>query len=396
MKYIIVIGDGMADYPLEELNGRTPLEEAHTPNMDFIANKGKNGRLKTIPEGIGAGSDIANLSILGYDPKKYYTGRGPIEAASIGVEMGPKDIAFRCNLITEKNGIIEDYCADHISSEEAKKLMEEMNHAFGDIGNFYPGVSYRNLFLLHDSNEEINTTPPHDVLGSRIIDNLVKPENNTAKKLNKMILDSKNLLSKHEVNIKRVKEGKKPGNMVWLWGQGRKPKMETFKERYGISGAIISAVDLIKGIGIYAGMEIVKVPGATGYYDTNYEGKAEYILKALDKHDFVYAHVEAPDEASHAGDIEMKIKTIEDLDKRLIGTLLRKLEGDYTIAVLPDHVTPIKSRTHTSEAVPFAIYSPSIRGDGVKTFNEKSVKDGSLGIFEGKDFLNFLLKGNYQ
>jgi 2,3-bisphosphoglycerate-independent phosphoglycerate mutase len=306
MKYLVVVGDGMADYPIKELGGKTPLQVANTPNMDEVAARGVSGTLKTIPEEMGAGSDVANLSILGYDPRKYYTGRGPLEAASIGVKMGSKDIAFRCNLITEKDGKLADYCADHISTEEAKKLIDTLNESYSEIGEFYAGVSYRHLFLLREADEDLICTPPHDVIGGTISDHLIKPRDNPiAEKLNDMILDSKNILSKHPINIEREEKGKNPANMIWLWGQGKRPQMETLFQKYGVKGAIVSAVDLIKGIGVYAGMSVINVPGATGYYDTNYEGKADYALKALEDHDYVYVHVEAIDEAAHAGDLEI-------------------------------------------------------------------------------------------
>jgi len=395
MKYLVIVGDGMADCPLEELQGKTPLQVAHKPNMDEIAAKGRCGLLMTIPKGMEAGSDIANLSILGYDPRKYYTGRGPLEAASIGVELGKNDLAFRCNLITDEGERIKDYCADHITTEEARKLIKEVGTAFAGVGEFYPGISYRHLFVLRNSTVELHCTPPHDALGRKIPRYLIKPKSDTTvKKLNQMILDSKKALAEHEVNLKRIEAGKNPANMIWLWGQGKRPKMEPLKKKYGVSGAVISAVDLLKGIGVYAGMEVINVPGATGYYDTNYEGKAKYALKALEKKDYVYVHVESIDEASHAGDVEMKIKTIEDFDRRLVGKLLNGLEGEYKIAVLPDHFTPIKVMTHTKEPVPFAIYSPMDKSDDVKKFDEASAREGSLGLIEGEEFMKLLLQSN--
>ncbi|MDP6612389.1 MAG: cofactor-independent phosphoglycerate mutase [Candidatus Hydrothermarchaeota archaeon] len=390
MRYIVIIGDGMADYPLEELDGRTPLQAADTPNMNRIAAQGRCGLLRTIPEGMKAGSDIANLSILGYDPRKCYTGRGPLEAASIGVELGDNDLAFRCNLITEEDGRIKDYCADHINSGEARALIEEVGHAFSDVGEFYPGVSYRHLFVLRNSNQELETTPPHDVLKGRINEHLVKPRDSSiASQLNKMLLESKTVLSKHEVNLRRMQEGKNPGNMLWLWGQGRRPRMEPLQEKYGIKGAVVSAVDLIKGIGYYAGMEILEVEGATGYYDTNYEGKAKAAVRALGDKDYVYVHVESIDEASHAGDLEMKLKTIEDFDKRLVERIVDAKEEDLVIALLTDHATPISARTHTADAVPFAILGQ--KRDDVKSFNEVAANKGSFGPLAGEEFMRVLL-----
>ncbi len=390
MKYVVVIGDGMADYPIEGLSKKTPLQVARKPNLDTIAKRGKNGLLATIPEGMKAGSDIANLSIMGYDPKECYTGRGPLEAASIGIEMGPSELAFRCNLITEREGFIADYCADHISTKEAGILIAEMEKAF-DIGTFYTGVGYRHLFILKQKRDLI-CTPPHDVAGEEIKKHLIKPKGDkVAEMLNRMTLDSKGILESHPVNKKRAKEGKNPANMIWLWGQGERPKIIPMKEKYGINGAVISAVDLIKGIGLYAGMGVIEVPGATGYYDTDYKAKAKYALSALKNFDYVYVHVESIDEASHAGDLEMKIKTIEEFDEKVLGTLLDSGE-EFTIAVLPDHMTPVKTKTHAKGPVPFAVYSPNGgRGDNIK-FDESSAKNGSAGLLKGEEFMQFLLK----
>ncbi len=389
MKYIVVIGDGMADYPIAELGNRTPLQVANKPNMDEISSRGKNGLLVTIPEGMSAGSDIANLSIMGYDPKRCYTGRGPLEAASIGVKMGQEDIAFRCNLITERDGLIADYCADHISTSEARELIEELDRTF-DAGEFYMGVSYRHLFILKNK-VDLTCTPPHDVIGGEINKHMIKPEDDPiAKILNRMTLDSKGVLEDHPVNKKRGMEGKNPANMIWLWGQGEKPDITPLKEKYGISGAVISAVDLIKGIGMYAGMEAIDVPGATGYYDTNYKGKAQHALKALENFDYVYVHVESIDEASHAGDLDMKIKTIEEFDEKVLGTLLDSGE-EFTIAVLPDHMTPLEIKTHAKDPVPFAVSFPGEKGDGTK-FDELSARNGSAGLLEGEEFMQFLLR----
>ncbi len=388
MKCIVIIGDGMADYPLKELGGKTPLEVADKPNMDSIAFKGKMGILKTVPDGMVPGSDVANLSILGHDPRRYHTGRGPLEAGSMGVKLGDEDTAFRCNLITEKDGKVFDYSSGHISTEEASKLIEEMKKF--KIGEFYTGISYRHLFVMRNCDPNIQTAPPHNIVGELISDYLIKPrDNEIAQKLNQFMMASKDILSKHPINIARVKRGKNPANMIWLWSNGKKPKMEKIKKKYGISAAMISAVPLIKGIGVYTGMEIINVPGATGYYDTNYEGKAEYALKALESKDFVYLHVEAPDEAGHVGDLEMKIKTIEDLDKRLVAKILDGAEG-CKIAVLPDHPTPIKVRMHVPDPVPFAIYAPHLSGDKLK-FDESSAKMGSLGFIVGEEFMKLLL-----
>ncbi|NOZ58645.1 MAG: cofactor-independent phosphoglycerate mutase [Euryarchaeota archaeon] len=391
MKYLVVVGDGMADYPLEELGGRTPLEEASTPNMDSIARRGAAGMLRTIPPGMDAGSDIANLSILGYDPRKYYTGRGPLEAASLGVELGDGEFAWRCNLITVEDGRIADFTAGHITSAEARELVEALNRELGHAGRFYPGVSYRHLFVS-ERGEGLSSTPPHDVVGARVEEHLLKPKHSaSARELNELMLRSREVLEEHEVNRRRVEQGKRPANMIWLWGQGKKPELEPFAERFGITGAAISAVDLIRGIARLAGMRVVHVPGATGYYDTDYRAKAEYALRALEEVDFCYIHVEAPDEAGHEGSVEMKLRTIEDLDGKLIGRLLDGMEEDTAIAVLPDHPTPIRVKTHTPEPVPFAVLSPRVEGDGVGSFSERECQRGSLGLVEGTEFIRLLL-----
>lgn len=393
MKYIVIVGDGMADHPLEELGNKTPLQVAETPNMDTIAREGASGLFKTIPDNMGAGSDIANLSIMGYPPKKYYTGRGPLEAASMGIEIGENDLVFRCNIITEENGRIKDYSAGHISSSEAEELLKAAADAFSDVGEFYPGISYRHVFILRNGSNELVATPPHDALDGEISRYLLKPENTPlAAKLNEMMLKSREVLSKHPVNFRRIREGKNPGNMLWLWGQGTRPKMEPLQEKYGVRGAVVSAVDVIKGLGRYTGMEILEVEGATGYYDTNYEGKARTALKALEDKDYVYVHVEAIDEASHAGDLEMKIKALEDFDRRLVGEILDGLPGldrPAAVGLLPDHATPISMRTHAKDAVPFAIMGG--KKDATKTFDEAAAKKGLYGLLEEEKFMRSLL-----
>jgi 2,3-bisphosphoglycerate-independent phosphoglycerate mutase len=391
MKYIVVCGDGMADYPLEEKGNKTVLELSNIPNIDMIAKEGAMGELKTVPEGFEAGSDVANLSILGYDPKQYYTGRGPLEAYSIGVELNEGDIAFRCNIITEENGCIKDYSSGHISTAESTELIKKISESFY-IGKFYPGVSYRHLFVYNGENSFV-CTPPHDVVGQKVSDNLIKGKN--AEILNKMILDSKKVLMEHPVNKKRISEGKNPGNMIWFWGQGKKVYMEPFSDKFGMKGGVISAVDLIKGIGYGAKMNVIDVPGATGFIDTNYEGKADYAMKALENIDFIYVHVEAPDEAGHSGNLEMKIKAIEDLDKRVVGRLLDKLgssDFDYKIGIVADHPTPIKIKTHVSDPVPFAVYSEKMQKDRTCCYSEKEAKKGMYGLINGSEFIGLLKK----
>ena len=395
MKYVVVIGDGMADYPIEELNGKTVLQSSVIPNMDFIASNGVNGLLKTVPEGMQPGSDVANLSIMGYDPKEDYTGRGPLEAASIGADLHEGEVAFRCNFITRKDGKLADFNANHISTEESEKLITTLNHEFGDIGKFYLGVSYRHLFVAcNNDSASLKSTPPHDVVGESIEENLIKPsEDKNAELLNKIMLNSVDILENHPVNKKRIAGGKNPANMIWLWGQGTKPSMVPFAEKYGLKGATITGVDLIKGLGFYLGLTNINVPGATGYYNTDYNQKADYAINALNDHDLVFVHVEAPDEAGHAGDINEKIKAIENIDVKIIGKLLDELPkfDDYAISILPDHATPIALKTHTTDAIPYAMCSTTGIKDNVSQYNEFSAKMGSLGTIEGYNFMKSFL-----
>jgi 2,3-bisphosphoglycerate-independent phosphoglycerate mutase len=391
MKYIVIVGNGMADYPISELGARTPLEVANTPNLDHLARKGRMGMIKTIPEGMEPDSTVANLSILGYDPRHYYTGRGPFEAGAAGVELGERDVAFRCNLVTVKNGRMVDYSAGHISNEEAAELLKEVRRL--GIGELFSGVSYRHVFVLRNSDIKVGCTPPHDIIGEPIQRHMIPAEGGeTAEKLNEFMLRSLGLLAKHPVNLGREREDKNPGNMIWLWGPGSRPNLEPFHQRYGLRGAVISSVNLIKGIGVYAGMEIVDIPGATGYYDTNYEEIADRALETLEMNDFVYIHVEAIDEAGHEGNAGRKIKVLEDFDRRLVGRLINRAEN-CRIAALPDHPTPISVRVHVSDPVPFVIFSPGKRGDGL-TFDEKSGKKGSLGFLEGPKFMKLFLESS--
>ena len=399
MKYAVVIGDGMADYPLKKLNGKTPLQTAVIPNMDFIASNGVNGLLETIPYNMNPGSDVANLSIMGYDPQKYYTGRGPLEAASIGAELDDGDVAFRCNFINEENGILADFNADHITTGESSELIETLNQKFYKFGKFYLGTSYRNLFVCKDHGMgNLETTPPHDMVGESINEHFIKPsDDENAIIINRLMRESSKILKIHPVNLKRLEKGKKPANMIWLWGQGEKPIMDPFSNKYGLKGATITGVDLIKGLGVYLGLTNILVPGATGYYDTDYCGKAKYALKALKDHDLVFIHVEAPDEAAHAGDLEEKIKAIERIDKRIMEKLLDNLPDydDYAISILPDHPTPISIKTHAKDPVPYAMYSTKGSSDSVEKYDEISAKKGSLGLREGYRFMeNFLQYSN--
>ncbi len=399
MKYVLVLGDGMADYPVAQLEGKTPLEVANKPNMDLIAAKGQSGLLKTVPEDMTPGSGTAILSVLGYDPKVCYSGRGPFEAAGRNIHLNKQDIAFRCNLITEKDGRLVDYSAGHISSSEASQLIDSIKQQLPKPDNveFFVGLDYRHFLVVRDylPKDIVDCILPHNAIREKISDILPKADSEEAKVLQKnlqeMILGSKAVLQNHPINETRRKAGKNVANMIWPWGGGRVPVMPTFMERFGVSSAVISAVDLVKGIGVYAGMKIIEVPNVTGLYDTNYEGKADYALEALKNYDMVFVHVEAPDEAGHAKDYELKVKTIEDLDKRLIGRIMDKVEENVTIAVLPDHPTPIKIGTHTRDPVPFVIYSPEKAADNIKKFDENSAKKGKCGLIQGEAFMRLFL-----
>ncbi len=402
MKYIIVIGDGMADYPIPELENRTPLQAAYKPNMDKIAAKGRNGVIRTVPDTLNPGSDVAILSVLGFDPTLFYTGRGAFEAAARGIKLRDSDVAFRCNLITEKDGILADYSSGHITSKESTQLITVIKTACEKKGQieFYPGLDYRHFLIIRNSpfSLQVECAPPHDVIGKKIANVLPKansPEAETiATLLRGFIHKSREILEMHPVNVARRKSGKNPGNMIWPWGGGKKPRIPTFKKKYGLDSAVISAVDLVKGIGIYAGMKIIEVPGATGREDTDYEGKANCALKALEDNDLVFVHVEAPDEAGHVKDYRLKVKTIEDLDNKLLGKILEHLGEPYAIAVLPDHPTPIKIGTHTREPVPFAVYSPQLEKDEVQKFDEISAKKGGFGLVNHGGVVSLLLSDN--
>ncbi len=402
MKYIVIVGDGMTDRPIEALGGKTPLQAAFTPNMDHIAQKGILGVAHTIPEGFPPGSDVANMSIMGYDPRKYYSGRAPLEAASMGIELGEDDVAFRCNLVYLKydrhrnRAVMEDYSAGHISTEEAARLIEALNRELSSSEiNFYPGISYRHLMVWHGGEVELECVPPHDIIGKEITEYL--PVGKGDSFIRSLMERSVEILESHEVNRKRASEGKAIANSIWLWGQGKKLSLPTLKQRYGITGALVSAVDLTKGLGRYAGLEILDVPGVTGYLDTNYMGKAEYSLKALERHDFVYIHVEAPDEAGHSGNYKDKIKAIEDFDALVVGTVLRGLPAfeEYRLLLMPDHPTPIEIRTHAPEPVPFVIYDSTRElQNGDITYDEGIMKrDDILRVQEGHRLLDLLIKG---
>ncbi len=408
MKYIIIIGDGMADRPLKELGGKTCLQSAKTVNLDKLATQGEVGVAHTVPDGFPPGSDVANLTLMGYDPRKYYTGRSPLEAASMGVELGRDDVAFRCNLVTlkvsggkthdpagKRRAVMEDFSAGHISSEESRMLIEEIDSKLGTKAlQFYPGVSYRHLMVWRGGKDALECTPPHDIQDKDILDYL--PRGDGDEVINELMEASYEVLVNHPVNKSRIEGGKRPANSIWLWGQGRRPSMPTFREKYGLEGAVISAVDLTKGIGVYAGFEVIKVPGVTGWIDTNYVGKAEHALWALKTKDLVYLHVEAPDEAGHTGDVKNKIKAIEDFDELIVGNIAHGMKqfDAYRILVMPDHPTPLSLRTHSSDPVPFVLYDSTRERKGpAVSYDESILARKNVRTFrEGHKLMDYFLK----
>ena len=401
MKHIIILGDGMSDEPLAVYGGKTPLQMANKPHIDWLAKNGQSGLLKTVPESMHPGSEIANMAVMGYDVEKVFEGRGVLEAASMGVELQPGDLGMRCNLICVEDEKIKNHSAGHISTEEAEVLIQYLNEKLGtDKIKFYPGVSYRHLLVIKDGIKDFSFTPPHDVPGSPFADCLPKAKTDAAKEtadlVTDLILKSQELLKDHPVNLKRKAAGKDPGNCVWPWSPGYKPAMPTLKEMFGIeNSAVISAVDLIHGIGVYAGMKVIHVEGATGLYDTNYEGKAQAAIEALKENDFVYLHIEASDEAGHEGDVELKTKTIEYLDQRVVKYILEetaKMDEEVAIAILPDHPTPCALKTHTRDAVPFTIYKPGTKADAVEVYDEFDPRNGIFGTLEGDEFIRAFLK----
>lgn len=396
IKYILLVGDGMADYPIPELGNKTPLEAASTPNMDRLAAEGMMGTVRTLREGLPLGSDVANLTLLGYEPTKYYTGRGPLEAANMGIDLTADETAVRCNLVTIKDDLLLDYSAGHISSQEARELIDVLNRRLSsfcrDLINqtpkrFYPGVSYRHLLVLKGDFTSVEATPPHDIIGRPYREYL--PAGKGAEVFRELMAASYQILKDHPSNQRRDK----PANMIWLWGQGKAPSLPTLKERFGISGAVVAAVDLIKGLGRYAGLEVIDVPGATGYLDTNYEGKVAAGLEALKKVDFLFLHVEAPDEAGHSGVLKIKIEAIEAFDARIVGPMLKGLSNykEYRVLLMPDHPTPLSVRTHTAEPVPFCFFGSGIKADGSKAFNEVEAQKGSVHLEQGWELIARLL-----
>jgi len=396
MKVIVLLGDGMSDELYSELGNKSPLQAAATPNMDFMARHGRVGLAHTVPNGLPPGSDVANLSVFGYDPRNCYTGRAPLEAVSMGVKLGPEDVAFRMNLVTlmarGSSIYMQDFSAGHITTGEARELVATLQQELGGGGiEFYPGVGYRHLMVWRGGKDAMQGTPPHDITGKAVLDYL--PTGDGADRLINIMNHAQMALHKHPINEKRTEEGHLPANSVWLWGHGKTPQIAPYKEKFGLSGAVISAVDLIKGIGICAGLDIINVQGATGYIDTNYLGKAQAALAALEDHDFVYVHVEAPDEASHAGRMDHKIQAIEDFDRQVVGTVLEGIKkfGEYAVLCTPDHPTPVKLMTHTSDPVPFIIYrGGNGEGNGAVSYDESQAKSTGLAL-EGHLLMKELL-----
>lgn len=397
MKHIILLGDGMADWPCEELGGKTLLQYANTPHLDWLARNGKSGLLQTVQKGFHPGSEVANSSILGYDQNLVYEGRGPLEAASIGVELADDDLALRCNLVCLEGDLLKNHSCGRLETEEGDILIRFLQEKLGsDRIHFYTGVQYRHLLVIKGGNKHLRCTPPHDIPLKPWREHMLQAEcheaEDTAQLLTDLILRSQELLAYHPLNIERQERGLDPANCIWPWGGGYRPKMKPLTETYPQikSGAVITAVDLIRGIGRYAGLDIIHVPGATGLWDTDYRGKANAAIDALRAKDFVYLHVEACDEAGHDGDMQLKLNCIENFDHKLVAPILDevgKWNEPVAIALLPDHPTPILHRTHTAEPVPFCIYYPGIEPDGVLTFDEVAAKEGAYGLLEGDGFI---------
>lgn len=402
-KYLIIVGDGMGDEPQERLGGRTPLEAARTPYMDRIAADGVLGLTETITADQEPGSDVANMAILGYDPDRFHTGRAPLEAASMGVELRPEDVAFRCNLVTVRDDdqgrvVLADYSAGHITSEEGRALIETIRRSLeSDSLRFYPGVSYRHLLVWRGGKEALRITPPHDVTGEPV--DPYWQVYDQAPELKALLAAARPLLADHEVNRNRVSRGKSPANAIWLWGQGRKPNMPTFKERFGLTGVTISAVDLIRGLGVCAGLEPVIVPGATGYLDTNYAGKVAAACRALEYEDLAFVHVEAPDEASHEGNLDLKIEAIEAFDTRVVNPLLEACATlpQARVLVITDHLTPIRIKTHARGLVPFAIFDFARRRQREQRgYSERSAAATGLIVRPGYELMEKFIRGSLQ
>ena len=396
MKYVMLVPDGAADDPLDELDGRTPLEAARTPHLDALAKKGRVGSVLTVPEGMYPGSDVANMSLLGYEPGKYYTGRGPLEAAALEVPLDAHDVAYRCSLVSSDGTTLLDYSSGHISTDEARVLMARVQGKLGSRRfNFFPGVSYRHILRWTDGELHGKTTPPHDIQGQPLEPHL--PAGDGEEALRRLIFDSLEILDDHPINRRRREEGRAPGNMIWPWGQGLATTLPGFFRERGLAGAVITAVDLIRGLGRCAGLKIVNVPGATGYIDTNYRGKAQYGLAALDAgSDFLFLHVESPDESGHEGNLDHKLRSIEDIDREVVGPLLdgfQQRRQPFRLMVVPDHATPIALRTHRPGPVPFLLYdSENEEGNSTLPYDERALEETRLRVEEGHRLIDLLLK----
>lgn len=393
-KYVVLVGDGMADWPLEVLGGRTPLEVAETPWMDALARKARVGLVRTVPEGLPPDSSIANLSLLGYDPRVAYPGRGPLEAAAQGIELSDGDLAFRCNLVTlSPDGRMLDYSAGHISSEEAKALFLALQAELGGGPfDFYPGVGFRGILVAHGLEGPLRTTPPHDIMGERV--EAFLPEGEGGRALRELMDKAREVLRSHPINRGRAERGEPPANAIWPWGEGRRPGLQGFKERFNLRGCVVAGVDLIRGIGVLAGLQAIRPPGATGWIDTDMLAKARAGLEALEASDFLYLHVEAPDEASHMGSLEEKVRAIERFDREVVGVMLEGLRWRgwrYRLLVATDHPTPLGLRTHVAEPVPFLLYDPEAPVGGAEAFSEAAARRGEM-ISEGHRLLEHLLE----
>jgi len=394
VKYAVVIADGMADHPLEKLGGRTPVEAAATPHLDRVANQGHLGLVCHTPKKLPPGSDVAILSVLGYDPTQCYTGRAPLEAASMGIELRPGEMAFRCNLVTVDGDTMADHSAGNISSNEAAVLVGLLNEQLGgDTLRFYPGVGYRHL-MVYSGSEPLNAecTPPHDILEKRFAKHL--PKGNGSDMLADLMARSRDILTATDINDVRIDLGENPANMIWLWGGGTRPEFPSFARRYGKSGAVVAAVDLVRGIAMSLGLHVITVEGATGYVHTNFAGKGQGVIEALATHDLVVVHIEAPDEASHHGDIQAKVDAIEAIDEHITGPILAHLEtcGDYRLLVLPDHPTPIESRTHAAEPVPFAYCGTGVGDPSGRLFSEANAAETGLVVDPGHRLMSTFLE----
>jgi 2,3-bisphosphoglycerate-independent phosphoglycerate mutase len=392
MKYIMLVPDGMADLPLAELDGQTPMQAARTPNFDALAEQSLVGGVLTVPPGMYPGSDVANMELLGYDPRKYYTGRGPIEAVAMGVPLDTRDVAYRCSLVSSDGTTMQDYSSGHVTTAESRPLVELLEKRLGGRSlHFYPGVGYRHILAWAGGPVEVKTTPPHDIQGQALAD--YWPVGDGAERLQQLMYDSLELLNDHPINHQRREDGKNPGSMIWLWGQGYAPNIPNFFQTYGKRGAVITAVDVVRGLGRATGMTIVNVPGATGYIDTDYEAKARYALAALDTHDFVYIHVESPDESGHEGDIEHKLRSIEDIDKKVVGPLRAGMhkKDDYRLMIVPDHATPIALKTHKEGPVPFLLYdSAKSHTASHFPFDERAVDEATTQVEDGTRLIRML------